>query len=129
VFARDFPHSRQNRPDRGVISLQKGHILCDLEFWVVGSMATTEKKLTITASLLRKRLRSRPSVIDLPCSSYRKKPFAARKQMPLAIEYVLPLRNSGKSTMTGPGQRRCAGLLTILPNLQKAAKRRRMWLL
>jgi hypothetical protein len=29
VFAKDFPHSKQNRPDRGVISLQNGHILCD----------------------------------------------------------------------------------------------------
>src|ERR1700685_2302761 len=57
-----FPHSRQSRLARGVISPQNGHILCDPTCWTGGASVVRNfpNRSAIEASLLRSRFRNEP---------------------------------------------------------------------
>jgi len=59
--ASDFPHSRQEFFDRGVINPQKGHILCDAKPEAAGVIDANsfETEAVMEASRLRKRSRNR----------------------------------------------------------------------
>jgi len=58
--ASDLPHSRQDELDRGVISPQNGHILCDAYPRTGGASVANslETEAAKVANLLRKRSRS-----------------------------------------------------------------------
>ena len=57
----DFPHSRQEFLDRGVIKPQNGHILCDAKPGAVGVIDANsfEMEAVMGARRLRKRSRNR----------------------------------------------------------------------
>src|SRR6266852_4454754 len=59
--ASDFPHSRQELLDRGVINPQKGHILCEAKPGAAGVIDANsfETEAVMEASRLRKRSRNR----------------------------------------------------------------------
>jgi len=55
----DFPHSRQTRLTRGVISPQNGHILCDRTSWIRGLNLDSNFRRDSRAEASRRRKEGR----------------------------------------------------------------------
>jgi len=110
IGASDFPHSRQEVLDRGVINPQNGHILCDAKPGALGVSDANcfETDAVMEASRLRKRSRNRrktcsisdPPSFFLPMHGWSRYEASGRS----ALEEGLPLSCiSAKLTMTCQG--------------------------
>ena len=66
----DFPHSRQTRLARGVISPQNGHTLCDRTSWVRGLSISSNVPRNSRTDASRRRRVGRYDSIDLTSAGF-----------------------------------------------------------